>query len=73
MSCMSAVDDLILKAKELSPEDQARLVREVSRSLLCQRLAAIGLGPEELLPLCEAEIDQIVHEARSEVLRAHSL
>jgi len=65
-----SLDEVLNQANTLSATDQARLVAELSRTVLSRRLAELGVRPEGVLPLSDDEINRLVHEARGEALRA---
>jgi hypothetical protein len=73
MPPMTAVDEILAKARELPPEDQERIVRELTRDRLIRRLQATEAKSTDQLPISDEELNQLVHEARREVLRAHGL
>lgn len=68
-----SVEELLRQAESLSPQDQSRLVQELSRAVLARTLSIAGQKPEVALPIENAELDQIIHEARDEMLRARDL
>lgn len=73
MSIMSSVDQIMSEIEQLSPEDQSRLFRELSSEVLAKRFRERASKGGFPLPVSETELDQIVHEARRETLRAHGL
>lgn len=68
-----SVEELMEQAEALSPADQSRFAAELARKVLQKRLAEIVSQPDAPLPLTDGEIDQLVHEARRETLRASGL
>lgn len=62
-----SVEELLRQAETLSPQDQSRLVKELSRAVLARTLAAKGETPEVPLPIEDSELDQIIHEARGAI------
>ena len=70
---MSRVDEIVGEVKRLAPADQIRLMRELAGIVLSERLAQVGKGAAVPLPLTDDEIDQLVHGARREALRASGL
>lgn len=70
---MSTVNDIIGQIEQLSPEDQDLLWNEISHKFLARKFRERGNQPEKPLPISDVELDQIVHEARQEVLRARGL
>ena len=70
---MSTVDAIMSEIHQLSAEEQARLLRELSREILAKRFRERAERSNGPLPFSDAELDQIVHEARRETLRAHDL
>lgn len=73
MSIMPTVDQIIQEIEQLSPEDQSRLFHELSREVLAKRFRERASQGGFPLPVSDFELDQIVHEARRETLRAHGL
>jgi hypothetical protein len=61
-----SVEELLRQAEALSPQDQSRLVKELSRSVLKRNLAATGSKPEIALLIEDSELDQIIREARKD-------
>jgi len=73
MSIMSTVDQIMSEIERLSPEDQSKLFSRLSREVLAKRFRERANRGDSPLPVSDTELDQIVHEARREVLRAHDL
>jgi hypothetical protein len=73
MNIMSTVDAIMSQIHRLSTEEQSALFVEFSREMLARRFGARANGPETELPVSDAELNQLVHEARRETLRAHGL
>jgi hypothetical protein len=70
---MANLNDCLSQARQLSPGDQERLVAELSRSVVARHMADLAQGPAAPIPLNDEEIEQLVHEARRETLRASGL
>ena len=70
---MSTVDVIMSEIQQLSAEEQSRLFRELSRELLAKRFRERAEKGDAPLPISDLELDQIVHEARREMLRARGL
>lgn len=68
-----SVEDVMEQVNSLSQDDQAQLAAELARKVLKRKLSEIGSLPDTPLPLTDVEIDQIVHEARRETLRARGI
>ena len=70
---MSAIESLVEQFKRLSDDDQKELMRELARARLGATARRIADGPEPPMPVSDEELNEIVHEARREVLRARGL
>lgn len=70
---MATIDAIMSEIHRLSDQEQSALFQEFSREMLAKRFGARAEGPEIGLPVSDAELNQIVHEARRETLRAHGL
>ncbi len=70
---MQTVESILDQFRNLSEEDQRRLVREITRTRLLATARRIADGREPMPPVGDEELNQLVHEARREVLRARGL
>lgn len=70
---MSAVESIVEQFKRLSDNDQKQLMRELARARLSATARRIAASPEPRMPVSDEELNQLVHEARREVLRARGL
>lgn len=70
---MSTVDQIMTEIERLPAEEQSELLRQITRKILAKKFEARADQADTPLPVTDAELDQIVHEARRETLRAHGL
>lgn len=70
---MLTVKGILEQVRLLSEEDQDRLARELACERLADVMGSIAARPQSPLPLSDDEINDLVHEARAEVLRARGL
>ena len=70
---MSTVDVLISEIEQLPAEEQSRFFHALGRSVLAKRFRERAEATDSPLPISDLELDQIVHEARGEMLRARGL
>ena len=67
---MATIEGILDDTRRLSLADQRRLLRELARWVFQSTMTDLGARQMATLPLTDDEIDQVVHEARSETLRA---
>lgn len=67
---MPTVETIVEQFELLSDEDQERVMRELTRRRLSEVMRKIAARSDTPLPLSDEEINEIVHEARGEMLRA---
>jgi hypothetical protein len=70
---MSTVEVIISEIEQLPAEEQSKFFHELGRSLLAKRFRERAAATDAPLPISDIELDQIVHEARGEMLRARGL
>ena len=70
---MSTVEAIISEIAQLPAAEQSRLLHELGRSILAQRFRERAEREDVPLPISDVELNEIVHEARRETLRAHGL
>ncbi len=70
---MPTVESILNDVRQLSAEDWQRLMKALTLVDVRETMHRIASQPEKPLPIGEQELDEIVHEARDEMLRARGL
>lgn len=73
ISAVATLETVLSEARSLSRGDRRELMRELARLDLIELCKDIEANPVDPLPISDEELDEIVHEARGEMLRARGL